>query len=389
MGPDNNFDFRPFNGQNISYINPQMKNPYSMRWDLGIQHTLGKNTLIEVAYIGNHSVHTPITVTQINGIPRQYLSTLPTRDAATNSLLTGTVANPFAGLLPNSSSLNGSTTALVNLLAPYPEFPVGDSSGGWSGSGGILEQLADEGRSSYHSLNVRVERRLSHGLSAIVNYGYSKLIEQDSWLNDSDGQPEKRISPFDHPQRIVLALTYDLPVGRGQLVDIHSRALDAVIGGWHLNSVYIYQIGQPLNWDNGSTTTPGDYVYYGGQGALAASLNNQQANTTASGTALPAFNTSLFATSTANAFAYHVRTFSTTFPNIRQDAINEWDPSILKRINFTEKTYLQLRFEFFNVLNHPNFAAPGTLNATSSAFGVITAVANRPRTIQLGARFVF
>ena len=128
---------------------------------------------------------------------------------------------------------------------------------------------------------------------------------------------------------------------------------------------------------------------YGGPGAFAASLNNQQANTTASGTALPAFNTSLFATSTANAFAYHLRTFSTTFPNIRQDAINEWDPSILKRINFTEKTYLQLRFEFFNVLNHPNFAAPGTLSATSSAFGVITAVANRPRTIQLGARFVF
>ncbi len=378
-----------FNGQNISYINPEMKNPYSLRWDLGIQHTLGKNTVIEVAYIGNHSVHTPITVTQINGIPRQYLSTLPTRDAATNSLLTGTVTNPFVGLLPNSSSLNGSTTALVNLLAPYPEFPVGDSSGGWSGSGGILEQLADEGRSYYHSLNIRLERRLSKGLSTIVNYGYSKLIEQDSWLNDSDGQPEKRVSPFDHPQRIVLALTYDLPVGRGQLVNVHSRALDAVIGGWHLNSVYIYQIGQPLNWDNGSTTTPGDYVYYGGPGALAASLNNQQANTTAAGTALPAFNTSLFATSSTNAFAYHIRTFSTTFPNIRQDAINEWDPSILKRISFTEKTYLQLRFEFFNMLNHPNFAAPGTLSATSSAFGVITAVANRPRTIQLGARFVF
>jgi len=50
---------------------------------------------------------------------------------------------------------------------------------------------------------------------------------------------------------------------------------------------------------------------------------------------------------------------------------------------------LQLRFEFFNMLNHPNFSAPGTLSATSSAFGVITSVANRPRTIQLGARFVF
>ena len=50
-----------------------------------------------------------------------------------------------------------------------------------------------------------MERRLSHGLSAIVNYGWSKLIEQDSWLNDSDLEPEKRISPFDHPQRIVAA----------------------------------------------------------------------------------------------------------------------------------------------------------------------------------------
>lgn len=378
-----------FNGQYINFLNPRMKNPYSQRWDFGIQHTFGKNTLVEVDYIGNHSVHLPITVTQINGIPRQYLSTLPVRDNAVNTALTATVPNPFQGLLPNASTLNGSTTALVNLLAPYPEFPVGDTASGWTGSSGIIEQDLSLGRSYYHSLNVRVERRLSHGLSTIVNYGWSRLIEQDSWLNDSDPVPEKRVSPFDHPQRIVLAVTYDLPVGKGKALNIKSHWLDAVAGGWHLNSVYIWQIGQPLNWDNGSTTTPGDYVYYGGPGALPASLNNRQANTTATGTALPAFNTSLFATSSANAFAYHIRTFSTTFPNVRQDGINEWDPSILKRFSFDEKRYLQLRFEFFNVLNHPTFAAPGTLSATNASFGVITAVANRPRTVQLGARFVF
>jgi Carboxypeptidase regulatory-like domain len=378
-----------FNGQTINFLNPQMKNPYSLRWDLSIQHTFGKNTLLEVAYIGNHSVHLPVTVTQLNGIPRQYLSTLPVRDAAVNTSLTSTVANPFVGLLPNSSNLNGATTALLNLLPRYPQFPVGDSSGGWSGSSGVLEQLSNQGRSYYGSLNVRVERRLSQGLSAIVNYGWSRLTEQDNWLNDSDPQLERRISPFDHPQRIVMALTYDLPVGRGRAVNIHSRALDAVVGGWHLNSVYIYQIGQPLNWDNGSTTSPGDYVFFGGPGSLPASLNNRQANTTTSGTALPAFDTTLFATNSANVFAYHIRTFSTTFPNVRQDGINEWDPSILKRFTFTEKSYLQLRFEFFNVLNHPNFAAPASLSATSAAFGAITAVANRPRTIQIGARFVF
>ena len=122
---------------------------------------------------------------------------------------------------------------------------------------------------------------------------------------------------------------------------------------------------------------------------MPASLNNQQANTTATGTALPAFNTALFATSSTNAFAYHIRTFSTTFPNIRQDAINEWDPSVLKQFNVHGE---DLPAASLRVLQHaepPEFRRPGTLSATSSAFGVITAVANRPRTIQLGARFVF
>jgi hypothetical protein len=304
-------------------------------------------------------------------------------------MLTATVPNPFKGLLPNSSSQNGSTIALDNLLTPYPEFPLGDSSTGWSGSSGVVEELLDEGRSYYQSLNVRLERRLSKGISAIANYGWSKLIEQDSWLNDSDPEPERRISPFDHPQRIVAALTYDVPIGRGLALNVNSHLLNAIVGGWHLNSVYIYQIGAPLIWANGSTTSPGDYVFFGGPGALPASFNNQQANTTTAGVAIPAFNTSLFATNSSNAFAYHIRTFSTTFPNIRQDAINEWDPSVLKGFNFTERAYLQLRFEFFNVLNHPNFNAPASLSATSSSFGDITSVANRPRTIQLGARFVF
>jgi hypothetical protein len=378
-----------FNGQSVNFLNPQMKNPYSLRWDFAVQHEFGHNNLFEVAYIGNHSVHLPINLTQLNGIPRQYMSTLPTRDQSVISTLTATVPNPFKGLLPNSSNLNGSTTALANLLAPYPEFAVGDSSTGWSGSSGVIEDQLDDGRSYYESLNVRFERRLSHGLSAIANYGWSRLIEQDSWLNASDPVPEKRISPFDHPQRIVLAIMYDLPFGKGQPINVNSRWLDAIVGGWHINSVYTYQLGAPLVWANGSTTSPGDYVFFGGPGALPASFNNEQANTTTAGVALPSFNTSLFATNSSQTFEYHIRTFSSTFPNVRQDAINEWDPSMLKSFHFTESSYLQLRFEFFNMLNHPNFAAPNTLSATNSAFGVITAVANRPRTIQLGARIVF
>jgi len=375
-------------GQTVNFLNPEMKNPYSLRWNFDIQHTFAGDTLLEVAYIGNHAVHLPITVTQLNGIPRQYLSTLPVRDAAVNSSLTATVTNPFAGLLPNGGNLNGSTTALVNLLAPYSAFPVGDASGGWTGSGGILEQDANLGSSFFHSLNVRLQRRLSHGLFVNANYGYSRLIQADSWLNDSDPTPEKRVSPIDHPHRFVIALTYDLPVGRGRTLDIRSRWIDAFIGGWRINSVYTWQLGAPILWGNGSTTTPGDYVYFGGSGALAASYNSRYTQTNTALNPLPAFDTSLFVTNSANAYAYHLRTFSTTFPDIRQDAMNEWDPSILKNINFTEKRYLQLRFEFFNVLNHPTFAAPN-VQATNASFGVISAMQNRPRTIQVGARMVF
>lgn len=71
-----------------------------------------------------------------------------------------------------------------------------------------------------------------------------------------------------------------------------------------------------------------------------------------------------------------------------QDGINNLDASLLKSFRFTERTYFQLRFESFNIVNHPAFSAPNT-TATSTSFGLITAQANLPRQIQLGARFVW
>ncbi|HXS95154.1 MAG TPA: TonB-dependent receptor [Candidatus Limnocylindrales bacterium] len=375
-----------FDGQTVSFLAPNQVNPYSLRWNLDIQHTVGSNTLFEIAYIGNHAVHLPITVTQLNMVPAQYLSTLPTRDVALNTTLTGTVPNPFAGLLPNASSLNGSTVALDQLLAPYPQYPVGIGSGSWSGSTGVLEYNNPAGSSYFESLNLRVQRRLSSGLTIIGNYIYSKLIEEMTWLNATDPAPEKRVSPIDHPHRIVFAGTYDLPVGAHRHYDLHSKVANSLLGGWVVSSTYMWQMGPPVVWMNGSTTTPGDYVYFGGAGALT--VDPRQAGITASGAAIPAFNTSLFATSSTQAFAFHIRTFSTTFPNIRADNINNLDASLLKRFNFTESKYLQLRFEAYNLPNHPTFAAPNT-QASSTSFGLITSQANRPRTIQVGARIVW
>ncbi len=241
----------------------------------------------------------------------------------------------------------------------------------------MIEQNLTVGSSYFENSNARVEKRLSHGLSLIGVYMYSRLIEEDTWLNDTDSSLEKRVSPFDHPQHFVLAASHQLPIGRSRALNLSSRWMNAAFGEWILNGIYTAQTGQPLVWTNGSTTTIGDYVYLGGN----LDLNPRQVNG-------DAFNIADFDTKSADQYDFHIRTFSTTFPNLRADGINNLDAPLLKSFNFTERAYFQLRFESFNILNHPTFSAPNT-TATSTSFGTITAQANLPRQLQFGARLVW
>ncbi|PYY21508.1 MAG: TonB-dependent receptor [Acidobacteria bacterium] len=384
-----------FNGQNITFFDGKMQNPYSERWTFGIQQELSPNLVMEIAYIGNHAVHLPLAFTQFNGIPRQYLSTLPYRDTAVNSALTASVANPFAGLIPGTS-LNGSTTTVRQLLAPFPEFPVVDST---TFSSGVTERNANVGSSNFHSLSARVEKRLSQGLSLIGVYTWSKLMERDEWLNATDLAPEKRVSPFDHTNHFVLAANYELPIGRGKLINLESGWVNSLLGGWSTNAIYTYQTGAPILWMNGSTNNPGDYPLCavatvagacpnGGSGVPQAattfpltSVDSRQVNGAS-------FDMSHFVTASGQQFQFHLRTLPTTYSNLRQDGINNFDASVIKRFVITESKYFQFRMEAFNVLNHPTFGAPNT-QVTSANFGLITTQANRARQLQIGLRFVF
>jgi len=235
-----------FAGQTVNFLNPQFANPYSVRWNVGLQQQITTNTMIEVSYIGNHGVHLPVTVTQLNTIPAQYLSRLPVRDQALITSLTGSTPNPFSGLATNQ---NTATTTPAQLLARYPQFPVGSA----SGSTGVLLQDNNVGSSYFESLNVRLQKRFAGGVTLIGNYIHSKMIERVTWLNDTDAQPEKRISPFDHPNRFVAALSYDLPIGKGRKLNLDSRWANMLLAGWKVNSTYTYQTGAPLTWVNGST----------------------------------------------------------------------------------------------------------------------------------------
>jgi hypothetical protein len=357
--PGSSLGLGTYLGQAITFFNPSRRNAYSFRWNFGIQRALPGNIGLEVAYIGNHSVHLPIATEQLDAIPQQYLSKSLVRDQATINLLGGSVANPFAGLLPGSTSLNGSTVALQQLLVPFPQFPVN----------GVTMQQDNAGSSYFNSLNTRVEKRFSKGLSVIGNFVWSNLIDRTSYLNPFDPSPEKRISADSRPLRFITAVTYQLPVGKGMLVPLHSRVTNALLGGWVVTGTYTVQPGPPLSW--------GNLIYYGGDLHLAP----RQVDA-------PAFDVTRFNTVSNQQLASNVRYFPSMFSALRADGINALNASVAKKFYFDERKYLSIRMEAFNAPNRPAFAAPN-LSATTTAFGLITSQTINPRQVQLGARLVW
>ena len=353
-----------FLGQQVSFFNPQAHNTYSMRWDFGIQRELPGQLVMEVAYIGNHAVHVPVATTQLDSIPQQYLSKSPVRDNAVINLLAGNVPNPFKGLIPNSTALNGSTVPLSQLLVPFPQYPAGSG-----GSNGVLFQGNFGGESYYHSLNVRLQKRLTQGLTLINNFIWSSLIERTAYLNDLDPAPEKRIGASSRPLREVLAVSWELPIGRGKRFGVNSRIGNAVIGGWAMNGTLTLQEGAPIAW--------GNVIYYGGP----LNLQSHQPDGLT-------FNTSAFNTVSSQQLANNIRTFNTQFNKLRADPAKNLDLSVLKKFSLGERRYLQLRFESFNITNRVTFSAPN-VTPTSASFGMITAQANTPRRSQVGARIVW
>jgi len=346
-------------GQSVSFYNPHELEPYSIRWDFDIQKEVIKNLLFQVGYIGNHASHLQVN-RSLDFIPPQYLSTEPYRDAAQNatvSLLSGSVSNPFYGLIPGVNLGTSSTVALSQLLMPFPQFT------------GVTEQAVNDGSSYYHSLNLRLERRFSQGLTVTANFAYSKLIDKTTRLNSFDPSPEKSLDSIDRPLRGSVVASYELPVGKGKLLaNTAPRVVNQIIGGWILNGAFTKQSGPVLSW--------GNVIYLGGP----VDVNPTNIYHT--------FNTAVFDTKSADQLTDNIRTFPTNFDNLRADGVDNLDASLIKNFTLHERLRLQFRAEFFNALNHPQFGAP-SLSPTSSAFGTITSQSNNTRETQFALRILW
>lgn len=385
-----------FLGQSISFLAPKQHDVYSERWDAGVQRSLTNSTMLEVLYVGNHAEHLPIEQQNLNATEVQYLSRNPWRNQNMSSAYGQTVTNPFKGTLPsvngvaNSTGTNtSSTVAFSNLLVPYPQF----------GTSAVYVENQSRGQSWYESGIIDLRQRAMHGLTLTGNYSFSKLIEQDTFLNDEDGIPTRRISPFDHVHHFTVGGTYELPFGQGKAFAFGgSRLWNEVAGGWVLNSVYQFQTGAPIEFSADIPLQPG---------ATLRQISNRTRNTAPTGSGNPALSTNLFVTGNSTScptaggcdgsafingqFYDHYRTLPQTLSWVRQDGYNNLDASILKDFHFTEGSYFELRFETFNTLNHPIFSAPNVSSATASNFGYITSTTSNslPRQVQIGGRIVF
>ena len=234
----------------------------------------------------------------------------------------------------------------------------------------------------------------------LTSYTWSKTIEEVTFLNETDTKYERRISEIDIPHRIVVSGIWELPFGKGRQWAANSNGfIDAFIGGWQVTGIYQYQSGRPIDltsrnvYFNGDpsklrATITGNTVDgtfdTGGFYFSDAPVQFVDANGKPTGVVDPAKQRADQRIRLVN----NIRTFPSRLTGFRRQPLNLWDLSLIKNFSITEKIRFQLRGEFLNAFNHPQFADPNT-DPTSSNFGKITGQNNLPRNVQVGLKLIF
>jgi hypothetical protein len=365
-----------FEGQSFNAPIPGPPYPYIQQWNTEIQRQLPLGLIYDLAYAGSKATHLGFSVLQINQLPDQYLSL--------GSPLLTSVQNPFFGVLPASAGTLGlATVTRAQLLRPYPQYQnIGNSA-------------PDVGNSTYHSMQMRVEKRFSSGGTITGSYTWAKLLSDtdtlSSWLEaghavggvqDSNNlRLEKSLTSFNAAQRLVVSYVYDLPFGKGKkfLGSVYGVS-DKLLSGWAFNGVTTLQSGFPLSFTTASNLTNS----LGG----GSRPNVVSSNVGVSGSAQSRINSWFNVQAFQQPAAFTFGNESRTDPVLRAAGIANWDFSVVKRTAITERLKLDFRTEFINLFNRVQFADPNT-SLGNPSFGIVTSALNLPRLVQFGLRLNF
>jgi hypothetical protein len=287
------------------------------------------------------------------------------------------VPNPFFGIFPATSTLGASRTiAARSLQVAFPQFTT------------LTEDGLNVGESNYQAMSVRVDKRLSRGLSAIGSYSFSHLAHNNvtSFVNSAyfhnDTVNYRGIASLDQPHLFRLALTYALPsmfegAGAG------TRVLRAAIGGWAITNYLTMESGLPLNitGTNGRPLITGDPNK---SGPVNERLGDVVVNGAPQNTY---FNTSVFQQLPSQFYPGNISPTPPFSDGLRAPGLAALNTSVLKTIA-TGRIHTEFRLEAYNVTNRPFFNAPGTNSAAAGSFGVITGASNS-RQVQVGVKVRF
>ena len=358
-------------GQGVFAVERGLGSGYVQQWNLALQRELTANTSLEVAYVGSKITHV--------GIPDTNLNQLSASQLALGSALLQRVPNPYFGIIPRSSSLGDPTISRAQLLKPYPKYTT------------VSLYRDNVGTTIYHALEARLEQRLSRGLSYLVSYTRSKLVDDASSVFDAsiltgpianypvadsfNRKLERDDSTGDIPHVLVSSVVWDLLLGAGR--EHHPAGiLGAIVNDWTIAGIVTLQSGVPI-----AVTQATNFNAFAGFGIQRPNLNGDPSLPPDQRTVSQWFNTSAF--TVAPQF-----TIGTSSRNpVRGPSYRNVDLALIRRLSIASGRALEVRAEAFNLTNTPPLGAP---NAVSGApgFGTITS-AGDPRVIQLALKFLF
>ena len=358
-------------GQGVFAVDRELGSGYVQQWNTSLQRELTSNISIEVAYTGSK-------ITRV-GLPDTNLNQLTVDQLAEGATLLQRVPNPYFDSIPRSSSLGDPTIPRAQLLKPYPQYTT------------VSLYRNNVGTTIYHGFYTKLEQRFSGGLSYVVSYTRSKLVDDASSVFDAsiltgpvanfpvadsfNRRLERDYSTGDIPHVFVSSAVWDIPVGAGRRSHA-AGVLGAIVNDWTLTGVLTLQSGVPVAI---AQTTNNN---------MFAGFGTQRPNLIGDPT-LPAdersvsrwFNTGAFAAAPQFAIG------SSSRNPLRGPGYRNLDIALMRRVQLAAGTSLELRGEVFNVTNTPAFGAPNT-TVGAAAFGTITS-AGDPRVVQLGLKFIF
>jgi Carboxypeptidase regulatory-like domain len=381
-------------GTTIHTVLPSQRTPTTYNFNFGLEYELPHAVVVSAAYVGSRGLFMPLGNVDLNQLD---LGTIAQNGAAlciTNDPSCSTAPNSYANL---PGAFNGQATVPQWFaLQKYPQF-----GNGTYGGGGVIISGYGGGDSEYSSLQTKVQKRLTGHFTTLATFTWAKLMTDDGnpplgFVGTHAGAAqdwrdlgyEHSVSPQDLKYSFTGQVSYDLPVGKGQAVNLNGVG-NAILGGWTVNGILYLSDGVPIaSPGSGTPLSPlgqrADQVCNPASGA-PHTVNNWfnincfvQPGTENGGAANPYI--------PGNAPAY--------LDNVRTRGARDLDLSIYKTFKFTETRALRFDISGYNMTNFAQYGYPSVnsvvgVQQQSLNFGFISGNVNTPRQFQFGARFTF